>query len=409
MLRSTSFAATALSLSLAACSSDVTNPGTGGGGSASTSTTGGSGGATTSEGGSGGTAPVDAGPDAPPGSCVTEADCPPTGNPCVGSPCVDGMCGTPVAAFDFAACDDGNPCTENDYCSKGVCTGSLIPCEAASSCNIGACDPVLGCIVVGTVADGVPCEGNACVGAGICAGGVCSGGAQMDCSFLDGACSQGVCDPQQGCIAAPKPNGAACDDGNPCTTNTTCNNGACSGGQGPTIYFTDDFHDNSKGWTLGPEWQIGSAMTSSGQQSGNPDPAQDHTPTADNGVAGVMIGGNNSITPLHPFYYLTSPPFNTAGAAGAVVLSFYRFLNSDFEPWTTNTIEVWNGTIWVQVWKSGGQPIEDMQWTLVSHDITAYKNNAMKVRFGFDVAQDQAYATSSWNIDDVMVSSGVCP
>ena len=104
MLRSKTFAA-AISLSLAACSSSVTNPGTGGGGASTstTSTSGGSGGATTSDGCAGGTRPVDAGPDAPPGSGVTHGDYPPTGNPWFGSPCGDGLFGAPESAIDFTS------------------------------------------------------------------------------------------------------------------------------------------------------------------------------------------------------------------------------------------------------------------------------------------------------------------
>ena len=503
MLRRSSFCALALALAgAAACSSSVESPGTGG----ATTTVGGAGGATTtssSAGGSGGTDLVDAGdagdagdavdapPDAPPGSCAIDSDCPPTGDPCTRSPCVAGMCEAAIPAFDFAACDDGDPCTENDYCKAGACAGSPAACPSVDACHAGFCDPILGCQSM-PANDGAGCDdGDPCTGSGTCAGGVCHKGGAIDCSFLNGTCSQGVCDPAQGCIAAPKSNGASCDDnlfctlgdhcqngacvgspnpctqGNPCavgvcneatkscttapgnngaacndgsvcttattclngvcgggvpandgalcddgsacTTSTTCASGVCTGGQGPIAYFADDFHDNSKGWTLDTEWQIGAAAASTGQQTGNGDPSLDHTPTSDNGVAGVVLGGNASISPLHGFYYLTSPPFNTAAASGSVILGFYRWLNSDFAPWMTNVIEVWTGTAWVQVWKSGNQAISDAQWTYVSHDLTAYKNAVMRVRFGFDVAQNQTYLCGSWNIDDLLVASVPCP
>jgi len=42
-----------------------------------------------------------------------------------------------------------------------------------------------------------------------------------------------------------------------------------------TTYFWDDFANNSQGWTLGTEWQIGAATTSTGQIYGNPDPGTD--------------------------------------------------------------------------------------------------------------------------------------
>lgn len=502
MLRRTSFLAIALALSGVACSSNVTNPGSGGSApttTASTTANGGSGGTsdTGGTGGTGGVDPVDAGdggdapPDAPPGSCKSDADCPSTGIPCFGSLCVAGMCAAPTPAFDFTACDDGNTCTENDYCMAGACVGSPLSCPNAGACNVAICDPVQGCLST-PANNGDPCDdGDPCTGSGSCQAGICQKGTPLDCTFLDGLCTQGTCDPQQGCISTPKANGtscndnlfctvndscqngvcvgggpnpcnqgnpcfvgvcneaakscaavpgnngAACDDGSPCTMgttcqngicgggvavnngaacddgvsctmNTTCQNGICGGGGGATIFFADDFHDGAKGWTLDTEWQIGPAKASTSQDIGNPDPALDHTTTADNGVAGVVIGGNAG-TALHGYYYLTSPPMNTSVAAGQVILSFYRFLNSDFAPWMTNIIEVWNGTAWMQVWKSGNQAISDGQWTFISHDLTAHKNNAMRVRFGFNVGQAQAYDVSGWNIDDVRIASISCP
>ena len=127
-----------------------------------------------------------------------------------------------------------------------------------------------------------------------------------------------------------------------------------------------------------------------------------------------MIGGNAS-TNLHPYYYLESPPFNTAAAAGPVILGFYRWLNSDYDPFMHNTIEVYNGSSWVTVWTSGGPPgIEDsppngMGWTFIQHDLTAYKNAGMRIRFGFDITSVGVFTIGSWNIDDVLVAGAACP
>ena len=497
MLRPSSLGAVALALLVAGCSSTIDSPtGTGAGGAITTSSS-----SSSSGGGTGGKEPVDAGdagdtgdapPDAPPGSCVTAEDCPPSGVPCMGPACVDGACAL-APAFDFSGCDDGDPCTENDYCAQGTCTGSATVCEASDICHAGVCDPLLGCINQ-PANDGASCDdGDPCTGNGACAAGACQKGVPVDCSFLDGSCTVGACDAAQGCVAVPAGNGqacddglfctvgdhcqagkcvgsgakvctsanpcfvgtcdetldacttipgnngAACDDGNVCTANTVCSNGSCvggvpanegvacddgsactvnticisgkcGGGQGPIIYFADDFHDNGKGWTLDTDWQIGPTSVSSGQESGNPDPALDHTDTNDNGVAGVVLGGNATITEaeVHGFYYLTSPIIDTAGATGPVMLGFHRWLNSDFARYMTNVIEVWNGTAWIQIWKSGAT-ISDNQWTYVSHDITPYKSESMRIRFGFDIGKTGVYKVSSWNIDDVQVASAACP
>lgn len=172
----------------------------------------------------------------------------------------------------------------------------------------------------------------------------------------------------------------------------------------PDLLFTEDFSDNSAGWTLGPEWQIGSAMSSSGQTTGYGDPAFDHTPTADNGVAGVVIGGNAS-TGLHGFYYLTSPIINTTGDAGGLSLSYWRWLNSDYTPYMQNTVDVWNGSSWVSIWQSGPSPeVTDNAWKNMTHDITAYSNANLQVRFGFNVGSSGVWTMSSWNLDDVIVT-----
>ncbi len=157
-------------------------------------------------------------------------------------------------------------------------------------------------------------------------------------------------------------------------------------------------------WTRGTEWQIGSATTSSGQNYGNPDPSSDHTPTADNYVAGVVIGGNASTASLHGYYYLTSPVINTSSAVGTLTFEYYRWLNSDYTPHMQNTIDVWNGTTWVNLWTTGGDPgVQDTSWALQSFNISAYGNANLRVRFGFQIGAAGVYHVSSWNIDDVRI------
>ena len=170
------------------------------------------------------------------------------------------------------------------------------------------------------------------------------------------------------------------------------------------VLFFEDFSDNSAGWTLGPNWGIGSATTSSGQQYGNPDPGTDHTATADNGVAGVVIGGN-APTGVHPFYFLTSPVIDTAGL-GNITLEFYRWLNSDYTPYMKNKIDVFDGASWVTLWMSGGSPgVLDAEWTPQVFDISAFSNSALRVRFGYSIGSGGVYTVSSWNLDDVSITS----
>ncbi|WP_170863959.1 S8 family serine peptidase, partial [Microcystis aeruginosa] len=174
--------------------------------------------------------------------------------------------------------------------------------------------------------------------------------------------------------------------------------------EGFTTYFSDDFANNSKGWTLGTEWQIGAATASTGHVYGNPDPGTDNTPTADNGVAGVVIGGNAS-TALHDFYYLTSPVINTS-TANQLFFEFARWLNSDYTPYMQNTVEIFNGSSWVNLLPSNfddSPGVTDNAWTPQQFDISAHKSASTQIRFGFNVTSGGVYTVSSWNLDDVKI------
>lgn len=379
-----------------------------------------------------------------------------------------------VPGNDGAQCQDDDPCTLHGVCLAGVCSkGPPIDCTVLDTqCTKGVCDPVKGCVAEAvnegkSCNDGKnspctqgQCQSGSCVSLPTneggtcndnlfctinekCQNGMCGGGEPNPCA-PPGGCFIASCDEANDtCTAVPGNDGAPCDDFSPCTVNTTCSNGACingqpandgmpcddgtecttgefcsagkcGGGQGPPVYFSEDFKDNSKGWVLGPEWAIGPAKASFGGVFGA-DPAEDHTPTADNGIAGVVIGGNASTANLHPMYWLESPAFDTSKAEGPVVLGFRRWLNSDYDPFMHNAIEVWDGTKWVQLWKTGGppgiqdSPPEGMGWTFVSHDVTAYKNAAMRVRFGFDITSGGVFTIGSWNLDDILVAGAACP
>jgi hypothetical protein len=346
---------------------------------------------------------------------------------------------TQTAGNDGAQCDDMDPCTTVGFCSGGAC-GSGLPIDCSifdSQCTQGACDPVLGCQPQ-PANEGQGCDdGLFCNVSETCQAGICTGGAANPCA-PPGGCYVASCDESADqCTAVPGNDGAACDDFSPCTTATTCAAGACingtpandgaacddgtmcttgefcsagvcGGGAGPQVYFAEDFHDNSKGWTLGPEWEIGPATMSFGGQSGA-DPDTDYSLTADDGVAGIVIGGNAS-TGLHPFTYLESPPFDTAGATN-VILGFRRVLNSDYTPFMDNTIEVWTGATWAPIWNSGPSPqvSDGTSWVFIQHDLTAYKNPGMRIRFGMMVGSGGVYTIGSWNLDDILVAEAACP
>lgn len=202
----------------------------------------------------------------------------------------------------------------------------------------------------------------------------------------------------------------------------TCSHSVCSAGsallpgcdivappQGATLtLFSETFANNLAGWSLGSEWAVGPTAVSSGQNFGNPDPAFDHTPTGDNGVAGIVIGGIAS-TSAHGYNWLTSPPVDLTAATGTVTLSYTRWFNFEGGQTSTARVEVWDGASWVTI-QSMTTGITENAWSAVTLDVTSYKNAAFQVRFGYNVLKKGGKKVSGLNVDDVMLTTtGAAP
>ncbi len=191
-------------------------------------------------------------------------------------------------------------------------------------------------------------------------------------------CTMDLCDPVAGVQHPP----ISCDDNNVCTTDSCDPQAGCQ--HVALTYFKETFANNAAGWTLDPTWEIGSAKLSAGQGTNGPDPAQDHTPTADNGVAGVLLGNNISTAPAGP-YYLTSPAIDLTGLSAAT-LEFYRWLNSDYAPYVVNYVDIFDGSTWINLWTSTTFPgINDTAWQKIQYSVPASALNKanVKVRFGY--------------------------
>jgi len=238
-----------------------------------------------------------------------------------------------------------------------------------------------------------------------CAHSKCSTGSGLDSTCDE--CVTAVCAEKSSCCDTSDPgvqclsDGTACPGIMPCCHGLSCVSGTCQPPEveTPTVLWQDTF-GTDQGWTYGTEWSRGSATASSGQDFANADPDADTTSTSDNQIAGAVIGGNVT-TDLHGYYYLTSPEIDTSAAEGTLTLQYQRWLNSDWAPWMNNRVQVHDGTGWTTVWESGGYIVADASWRTVTHDITAYKSSAMRIRFGYNVGNDYAYTVSGWNLDDV--------
>jgi hypothetical protein len=376
------------------------------------------------------------GTDGGDGKCDVASDCPPATQTCRAAICDETHhCQIGVAADD-AACDDLEPCTTGDKCSKGVCVpGPPTDCSAADSeCSKGVCKLGAGCdttpLKEGITCDAAnPCAASLCQG-GKCTiktvmnqGGVCDDGlfcttgekcdttghctsTQPTCTTTE-ICVEAVCDEDNNmCTSTQIGEGQPCEDGDVCTGGETCSGNVCNGGVPPKAFFSDDFSTDKK-WTLGKDWQIASAMVSINSGHGA-DPPEDHSPSTDNKIAGVVIGGDAPVE-IHPLSFLESPSVDVSAGTGKVFITYYRWLNSDFPPYMRSVVEVFDGANWQQVWTSPDNlETRDAQWTFFSHDVTAFKNAAMKVRFGFEIGNLDVFPIGSWNLDDVKLQNAPC-
>jgi cysteine-rich repeat protein len=116
---------------------------------------------------------------------------------------LDGDCcsATCTAEPDGSTCHDGNACTRNDACLAAVCVSSeVIVCVPESPCHEAACDPVDGTCSSTLKPNGASCDdGNPCTLAERCIGTTCTSSTALDCDDRD-ACTIDRCDPTIGCV-----------------------------------------------------------------------------------------------------------------------------------------------------------------------------------------------------------------
>ncbi|MGM0576783.1 MAG: hypothetical protein ACQEXJ_13750 [Myxococcota bacterium] len=181
---------------------------------------------------------ADAGPETVEG-CQDDEDCEPPG------PCQqEGTCdpGTGVCTYppepDGTACDDEDPCTLDDACDAGTCVGTAKDCDDGVACTADTCLPNGTCLNDTAGCDCVKdadCDDeDPCTGEESCQDFKCVSGTAVDCSHLDEACIEGVCNPSNGeCTTSLKPLDTPCDDGDPCTLEDACDEGDCEGTPNP--------------------------------------------------------------------------------------------------------------------------------------------------------------------------------
>lgn len=323
--------------------------------------------------------------------------------------CGGGVCG---------GCELGGACLGDTDCSSSWCEGGVCgepgclvdaDCDAFDSdCVEATCDVVSKTCDQAPIAEGEACDdGDLCTTGETCDKGGCLGGKVVDCSGLDSSCGIGVCDPDSGSCAGqafPGTEGDPCDDGFACTPDDVCEAGLCGAG-GPGYLFFEDFSAPAPGWELGELWQIEPAAGSPLGENGA-DPDDDHSPSADGALAGTLVGGLVPVG-VHAKTCLTSPAIDASGEA-TLRLSFWRHLHTDYFPFVTHTIEVFDGAAWQQLEKGYANPgVNDGAWTFLSYDLDAHINDALRVRVCL-AQTPEALAHGGWSLDDLTVGPYAC-
>lgn len=155
--------------------------------------------------------------------------CPGSTDPCRIEACVSGQCTTiPNPAADTLPCETGNLCTA-DFCENGTCREGAVT-VACPQCQV--CDPATG--TCRAVVNGTACEdGNLCTLNDSCQNGVCQPGPLKNCSDGD-PCTSDTCNPLTGaCASTPVPGCVRCtgNDTTPCPKPANpCRQAACIGG-----------------------------------------------------------------------------------------------------------------------------------------------------------------------------------
>eukprot|EP01065_Artemidia_motanka_P052031 TRINITY_DN929_c3_g1_i2.p1 TRINITY_DN929_c3_g1~~TRINITY_DN929_c3_g1_i2.p1 ORF type:complete len:2620 (+),score=805.34 TRINITY_DN929_c3_g1_i2:73-7932(+) len=139
------------------------------------------------------------------------------------------------------ACDDGDNVTQHDACRDGACRGVLlcaaVNCSSAErSCMTApTCSPLTGRCLTEPLPEGTACDdGNPNTTNDVCSGGSCSGidpCAGVVCSPRGRECdATPFCDRSVGrCVQPFKPDRVPCDDGNAATVDDRCLQGVCMG------------------------------------------------------------------------------------------------------------------------------------------------------------------------------------
>ena len=176
------------------------------------------------------------------------------GSPCGAAPagdscllpgtCQSGRCVQHVQAPDFSPCSsDGNPCTLNDTCLGGVCTGQQKNCDDHVTLNFDTCDPATGtCVHTPDPSRDAACQDAGClVGQRCCRQPSTNGGFEAACTSPNSVCEDttGVIGAACGGFVCEFDNTTTCCGDVCCKLPDECVQGVCH--RGPGAVCGNDF------------------------------------------------------------------------------------------------------------------------------------------------------------------------
>ena len=119
---------------------------------------------------------------------------------------------------------------------------------------------------------------------------------------------------------------------------------------------------------------------------------------------------------MHPITfgeYLVSSVIDLGNTTGTTMLEYYRWLNTDFTPFMFATVDVFNGTDWINLFTNPDGSfgiLKDSAWTVQAFDISSYVSSLFQLRYGLSVVgipsqpQTPPLIGGSWNIDDITIN-----
>jgi len=178
------------------------------------------------------------------------------------------------------------------------------------------------------------------------------------------------------------------------------------------ILYEDDF-SSDLGWTgIGgiAEWAIAPATGGAGHDNyGGPDPAIDHSPSADNGVLGNDLSPNDGDyeANIDSTYWITSPVIDCNGHLNPELV-FFSYLGVENPLYDHAYLQAFDGASWMTLYENAAT-VDDSIWNRQHYDISAIaaNNPDFRIRFGLGPS-DVGWEFCGWNIDDLRVVEYYC-